>query len=267
LEEIAEKERKAISLTRYSDPNSLLGGFTRGGREQREKDAADEKMLKELGGLGPQELPQDLIKFLNDVGPVKRELDKSLTSSRIVSEIAKEGIDEQVFFDREDEKERERRRQRWRSRNLYGEGDGVPVAALPSSAQEEEMGEMGPSHESQREANLLLSDEEISALLRDSGEVMQGKNESDKELLHLVTRYISHPVIMVDTDEDRSLIGAYKENVADLKTMGLSLHVEPVVETQAKNVGAVSSSRGSSENIEAVVKDQSGNDKNVGIIQ
>jgi len=61
IQDVAEKKRQALSVSRYSDPSSLLGGFTRGlsnnvgdlgpnshhAHVSRERDARQEEFLKE----------------------------------------------------------------------------------------------------------------------------------------------------------------------------------------------------------------------------
>lgn len=59
--------------TRFTDPNAVEGGFTRGeGPQQNARDAAQQAFLRAQAGASPQELPDDLLQFLKDVGPLKK---------------------------------------------------------------------------------------------------------------------------------------------------------------------------------------------------
>eukprot|EP00569_Conticribra_weissflogii_P016800 CAMPEP_0171400000 /NCGR_PEP_ID=MMETSP0880-20121228/6987_1 /TAXON_ID=67004 /ORGANISM="Thalassiosira weissflogii, Strain CCMP1336" /LENGTH=362 /DNA_ID=CAMNT_0011914253 /DNA_START=19 /DNA_END=1107 /DNA_ORIENTATION=- len=48
---------------------------------------------------GPPEMPPDLIKFLNDAGPLKRSIDRELTSPKVYDMLVKENNDSQKNFD------------------------------------------------------------------------------------------------------------------------------------------------------------------------
>jgi hypothetical protein len=62
------------------------GGFFRGDglASQDIRDVGQEMYLKSRQKDAPQEMPDDLLKFIQDVGPVKQSIDKDMTSTRLL---------------------------------------------------------------------------------------------------------------------------------------------------------------------------------------
>eukprot|EP00555_Chaetoceros_dichaeta_P000696 CAMPEP_0198278576 /NCGR_PEP_ID=MMETSP1447-20131203/66452_1 /TAXON_ID=420782 /ORGANISM="Chaetoceros dichaeta, Strain CCMP1751" /LENGTH=326 /DNA_ID=CAMNT_0043973665 /DNA_START=193 /DNA_END=1170 /DNA_ORIENTATION=+ len=91
LDDIARKQSHARATgAKYTDPNAQEGGFKRDSwgegkgsgmaQESRQRDFLNE------GGDGenmPQEMPKDLLNFLNAAGPAERKVDKSMTSTKV----------------------------------------------------------------------------------------------------------------------------------------------------------------------------------------
>eukprot|EP00559_Dactyliosolen_fragilissimus_P003612 CAMPEP_0184862846 /NCGR_PEP_ID=MMETSP0580-20130426/8107_1 /TAXON_ID=1118495 /ORGANISM="Dactyliosolen fragilissimus" /LENGTH=290 /DNA_ID=CAMNT_0027360855 /DNA_START=63 /DNA_END=935 /DNA_ORIENTATION=- len=89
LSEIARKQNKARATgSKYSDPNALQGFKREGGA--LDKEYKQVKFLKETSSKDQNELPEDLIQFLNDAGPISKQLDKNLTSPKIYDSLRKE---------------------------------------------------------------------------------------------------------------------------------------------------------------------------------
>jgi hypothetical protein len=62
------------------------GGFLRGGGSAADdiRDVGQEMYLKSQQKNAPQEMPDDLLKFIQDVGPAKQSIDKERTSTRLL---------------------------------------------------------------------------------------------------------------------------------------------------------------------------------------
>lgn len=241
LQEIAEKERTALSTTRYSDPSSLIGGFTRGGaplsdatdgEKQRaavhmQKDKRQEDFLKRKNANTPDEMPEELLNFLNDMGPVKRSVDKSLTSSRILKKIDDEGEDN-VMKSMEEE-QRKKQRQLWSTHTVAltanipddDKNNNVEVNNKHASRLSADSGlksEHGPEEE--ETASYTYDEEELTNVLKKSLEGEKGENVDNIELQNALG-FLSFPVIMRDTDDE--LVGAWPNRVEDLKKIGLKI--------------------------------------------
>uniref|UniRef100_A0A7S2IBG6 Uncharacterized protein n=1 Tax=Helicotheca tamesis TaxID=374047 RepID=A0A7S2IBG6_9STRA len=94
--DIRSKQKRASQLSSpYTDANALEGGFKRGA-EKTVREVQQEEFLKGAAGgsggaaAGMQEMPEDLIKFLNEAGPVQRQVDKTQTSPRLYETLQKE---------------------------------------------------------------------------------------------------------------------------------------------------------------------------------
>jgi len=94
LDDIARKESRARAAgAKYSDPNALDTGFKRDGwvegkgegmaQESRQRDFLNDVNQGADGSNGPEEMPKDLLDFLNAAGPLERKVDKSMTSPKV----------------------------------------------------------------------------------------------------------------------------------------------------------------------------------------
>lgn len=246
IQEVAEKKRQALSVSRYSDPSSLLGGFTRGisdnsgdigpnsdhARMNREREARQEEFLKQKNVKTPNEMPDDLLKFINDMGPAQRTIDESRTSKRILKKGKEAGSVEGVVEDIEKE-QRNRRRQLWSTHSaantaMIPEGDDDNFSDIQS---QEEAFVSKEKTEDEKENEISYKEEQITELLKNILEQTNG-NESevirsleglnkDDSTFEKISSYISYPIIMKDTDDE--LVGVWSHKVADLKKMGLEL--------------------------------------------
>lgn len=246
MREVAEKERKALSMTRYSDPSSLIGGFTRGLeddnetsaaiRKNRERDARQEQFLKQQNADTPDEMPKDLLNFIHDMGPAKRTVDTTRTSKRILKKVQETGAEslEDVVQNMEQE-QRNRRRQLWSTHTAANtaeipEGDSSAQKLRNTKNQDSSSGSdkaMAASSKEEEEEMMIYKEEQITQLLQNilSGATKDAKDTKDIQIddktFQNISKYISYPVIMRDTDED--LVGAWPHKVNDLKRLGLTI--------------------------------------------
>ena len=243
LEDIAEKERKALSVTRFSDPSSLLGGFTRGqiptnatpemvkkAVDFQGKEAEQEEFIQSKYGDVPKEMPDDLLKFIHDLGPAQKTVDKSRTSKRILKK-AGESNDkslEEVVDDME-KLERKRRRQLWSTHTVANTVEIADDDAFKNNDS------MAIQREREIETNttfdkeeILYKEEEIIELLKNILPKQASKSSDTEENLsggqtnlNKIFKFISNPILMKDTDE--GLVGALPDNVKKLEMMGLKI--------------------------------------------
>ena len=82
LDDIKMKQMRASAAgQKYSDPNASEGGFQRDGWETTrfENEARQNQLMLEKREKAPLEMPQDLLDFLNDAGPLQRKVNKTNT--------------------------------------------------------------------------------------------------------------------------------------------------------------------------------------------
>jgi len=108
LDDIARKQSYARKTgAKYTDPNAQEGGFKRDSwgegkgegmaQETRQRDFLNEDSGGRGGsgaGGGNQEMPQDLLNFLNAAGPAERKVDKSMTSTKVYESLLEEDGEE-----------------------------------------------------------------------------------------------------------------------------------------------------------------------------
>jgi len=215
-----KKQQAAAASSKFSDPNALIGGFQRGTGKVRKGDIEQEKFLKSMKGDSPQEMPQDLIDFLNEMGPLKKEVDKTFTSRRIVEQIQKDGVGEEAFFEKEARERRlKQRRDRLYSKNLLAATGDSAVQDSPSSYGS--VSEAGEEKVAQK--NILLTDDQIAELLRKRRSTDEKNSVQDADdIIQQILENIDIPVIMVDTD--KGLVAAWKYNCLALQNLGLELY-------------------------------------------
>jgi len=174
-------------------------------------------------------MPDELLKFLNDMGPAQRSVDESRTSKRILKKGKETGNVDEVIEDLEKE-QRNRRRQLWATHTAAN------TAMIPedSSSIENMDGGSETKEECRNEKEddiLLYKEEQLSSLLKNILDVndtnKSGLDNLMKELkidnatLEKISCSISYPIIMKDTDDE--LVGAWQDKINDLKQMGLTI--------------------------------------------
>lgn len=259
-----EIQRKHIEAQRrgskFTDPNALLGGFTRGtGRREQEgtvggvapedwKEHEQEMFLRRQGQgdllddknegtiQGPPEMPEDLIKFLTDTGPIQRKIDKSQTSPRLYDSLVNE--EEERKAREVESKKRPRRREmpmmegvddvttsrttNFSMQTIEEEGDDPTALHLT----DEELYNMLVARKSGHcdpddgstdiaSAASLYLDRHFSSVV----DITEEQRKSNVTMLQNVLRYNGIPVLMKDTDG--SYVGAWDHKVSDLKMMKL----------------------------------------------
>ena len=233
----AKKAVEKHRPTTYSDPHAVHGGFTRGeGPYQDPRDLIQQEFLKQkAGGSGEyKEMPPDLIKFMKDVGPLKRkdqvekekQAEKEKWSRRNMPKHLRE---EEGQDKKEPHSQSDRRRESmplmervegfdtvrttsfsYKDDTLdpkdFGAGDVLDIYDLLSrkkrSSIEESMASFYKQHAQNREEN--WTEEE--------------KNRH-QEMLRNTLQYLELPVIMKDTDD--SYVGAWPDRVEELKQIKL----------------------------------------------
>lgn len=74
----------------YSDPNAVHGGFRRENAPRLPQEAAQEQFLRREQGDAPTEMPEDLLKFIND-NPLEKQVDRELTSPKVYDSLVEDG--------------------------------------------------------------------------------------------------------------------------------------------------------------------------------
>lgn len=221
-------KRQAIAKAKgqkYIDP-SAQDGFKRDtwGNQSVPQDMNQKHFLTEQQGVH-EEMPKDLIDFLNEMGPLERTLSKEMTSEKVYDSLLDE--DEQKRQRQQEARQRKRRRMPI-VENLQAEGgdemNGMTVERTTNFSQVIKETE---------EQTLRLSDEELFDLVHQLQEnkttidaylsqkfqndlLKNEKHQNDnRTLLEQIQRHNGIPILMLDTD--KSLIGAPKQNVEKLK--------------------------------------------------
>ena len=92
LDDMAKRQALAKSgkTGGYSDPNAVHGGFRRENAPALPQEAAQEEFLRSQqpagSAGGQQEMPEDLLKFLND-NPLEKTVDRDLTSPKVLDSL------------------------------------------------------------------------------------------------------------------------------------------------------------------------------------
>lgn len=92
LDDMAKRQALAKSgkTGGYSDPNAIHGGFRRENAPALPQEAAQEEFLRSQqpagSAGGQQEMPEDLLKFLND-NPLEKTVDRDLTSPKVLDSL------------------------------------------------------------------------------------------------------------------------------------------------------------------------------------
>lgn len=244
LKEIEMKKAMAVQQNHpYTDPNALLGGFRRGAEgspiSQIEVDQRDflESQHRQATGKNPSsssnEMPDDLIKFLNDLGPVTREVDSTLTSTRIMKEISKnsDGDDEnenneESYFTMEAKNQREIRRHRLHASRpqFYSaeeSDDTTTITTIKSN-------DRTTIHETEYKNELGLTQDEIKKILlksssdKNNDATANSVDANEKENIHRIIRqYIGMPEFMVE--ENKYVLAVWKDDVSKFEKLGAKL--------------------------------------------
>lgn len=216
LRRAVDKNAAAVSA-QYSDP-SAIAGFRRrlDGQDLKQQQFLQQK----AGGRPNQEMPPELLKFLNDVGPVrKRDSSKQLgdragreSTSTIDASRRKEPMPlaESVTGFETD-----------RTTSFSHKHDVVDPKEL--SVDVVGLYALLAQHDQYSvSSNVELVSDYYEQLIRGrNAEWTVSEQRSHKELLQNTIKYCSLPVIMKDTDDD--FIGTWQHRVEELERMKVSL--------------------------------------------
>jgi len=257
LDDIALRKAKAGN-SKYIDPSAVHGGFrrdtwTENELSQQERQQRDFLRLSNLNpgsswenGIGnenerenenPHEMPEDLIQFLNDAGPLERKVDKDLTSPRVYDALKEEEKREDL---RKDLQRKKRvmpmiENDGGNDRNVIHDEspmDGTTVSRTTNFS-------VTPAKKDKSEIRLddgalfqLLSrlqagevsaekfvkdqfKDDSSSIDGDESSFIQKRNDENVNIINNITAYTEIPILMQDTDG--SLVGASSEQVEQLR--------------------------------------------------
>jgi hypothetical protein len=204
---IAEKQKQAAGG--YTDPNAMDAGFTREMSAPIRQDIEQEAFLRSQHQTENQEMPEDLIKFLQDMGPVER---KTTTGPRI----RKHQLEEQQELAK-----RLEGRQKRDMPIMEDTGTQFTTTRTTNFSRREEEEDAFPRLKGRKLYQLLQGDNKETTV-----ESLVQKSDADKEekkvysdLLHNSLKYLQIPVIMKDTDD--TYVGVWPDKVEDMKKMKL----------------------------------------------
>jgi hypothetical protein len=211
---ILEKKRQAKGG--YTDPNAMDGGFQRGMGLSIRQDEEQEAFLKsQQRGRGNEELSPDLIKFLQDLGPIQR---KKTTGPRV----RKRQLEEQEHLEEQERKPLKDGRE-IRQMPIMQETTFMTARTTNFSRKTEEEDPFGLTG---RKLFQLLQDGNVACAAQ-----VETANEKEKQeysdLLYNSVKYLQVPIIMKDTDD--TYVGTWPESVADMKLAKLTVVPESQV--------------------------------------
>lgn len=239
ISDIARRQAAAKAKgQKYIDPNAELSGFKRDTWKSGEGlplEARQQEFLESQTDDSSQEMPKDLIDFLNDAGPLERVVDKDFTSEKVYDSLLEE---EEQRQQEQQSRQRTRRRMPIIEQMEGGHGDkdamdGTTVERTTNFSQ---------AVKEEKEDDIRMSDQELFDLAwklqnnettpdkyfldRFGGkqtEVLftEGEKKHNIDLLQSMKRHISIPLLMQDTD--LSLVGTTTENIETLKLMKLRM--------------------------------------------
>lgn len=221
------------SSQRAPQPDALTGFYR--GQVVSDRERSQEQFWRERQGGGPKEMPPELIKFMRDIGPLKKQEDLSQPTNKnqtlpSSSSVKKKKRAPRGFREEDAKEEAEGRsmgdsstRRRESMRLVEGiEGFETPRTTNFSTVQEQ----VDPN-----DVGVDLLD--IYSLLRGSknnGVVVnssldEAARRKQEELFRHTQEYLGLPVLLKDSDG--SYIGAWPEKVAQLKEEHKGMHELP----------------------------------------
>ncbi|KAL7538001.1 hypothetical protein ACHAXR_008210 [Thalassiosira sp. AJA248-18] len=234
----SQRTRTAAEAEWKRSPAASGGGEyspTRGHQHQADTDAAIAAAASSEGGgsaaATTPEMPPDLIKFLNDAGPLQRSVDKEMTSAKVYDSLL---ADEKA----EDEQAKQanvRVRRKMPIMSEYKDSandyDGTMTERSTNFSTKDRT--VGPTRLGVTRADLFRLSDEVKGLKVDSPEwkkrieteykemaKIAGKSKNFDQLQDLALfenslRYIGVPVSMIDTEGD--IIGTWHHKAEEMK--------------------------------------------------
>ena len=245
LDDIARKQAHARATNnKYTDP-SAIQGFKRDqwtDLESLPSERGQADFLSQQSSQAPQEMPDDLIKFLNDAGPLERKVDKELTSPKVYDSL----LEEEEVRKQQQDSNRQRRR---RMMPMMGEGDGnnTDVDVDVDSMSKEKLDGTTVSRttnfstvkKEEKETEIRLDDNQLfhllsklqTGMITPDAYVEENKNEAmtveqieeNVKILQDMLVNTSIPTLM--QDDDKSYVGAWhtEDRIENLKLMGVRM--------------------------------------------
>ena len=242
LDDIARKQAHARATNnKYTDP-SAMQGFKRDqwtDVESLPSERGQADFLSQQSSQAPQEMPDDLIKFLNDAGPLERKVDKELTSPKVYDSL----LEEEEVRKQQQDSNRQRRR---RMLPMMGEGEGNTDVDADSISKEKLDGttvsrttNFSTVKKEEKETEIRLDDDQMFQLLSKlqtgmitpDAYVEENKNEAmtveqieeNVKILQYMLENTSIPTLM--QDDDKSYVGAWhtEDRIEKLKLMGVRM--------------------------------------------
>jgi len=241
LDDIARKQAIARAKgQKYSDP-SAQQGFKREtwGENQGLPKEREQRDFLIMQDAAPKEMPEDLIKFLNDAGPLERKVDKNMTSSKVYESLQEE--DQQRRHDLENATQRKRRTMPMME---DGNPEGDKLVDKMDGMTVERTTNFSKAVKEERDTDLKFEDSGVFDLLdklktrhingneyineKFGEKVILSEEERNRNvtLLEDMVKYTGIPVLMNDTD--KSLVGVWTDKVESLKLLKLRLAPDDV---------------------------------------
>ena len=202
---ILEKRKQAAGG--YTDPNALDAGFTRGTGPPIRQDAEQEAFLKSQHPIENQEMPQDLIQFLQDMGPVERKVTKGPRLRK---------------HHQQEEQEELRQLEGRQKRDMPIMEDTRFMTSRTTNFSRRKEEEDAFARLTGRELYQLLQDGNKETNVESLVQMSNADNEEKKvytKLLQNTLKYLQIPVIMKDTDD--TYVGVWPDKVDDMTKMKL----------------------------------------------
>lgn len=258
--------RQAIAKAKgqkYIDP-SAQSGFRRdtwgdGEGLSSPKEVTQQQFLKKAHEGSFEEMPKDLVDFLNKAGPLEREVSQEMTSEKVYDSLLEE--EEQRRQQQQDARQRKRRRMpiientEDQSSSSFTDNDGMTVERttnFSTAVKEEKENEIRLSDEELYDLLMKVQKNEITVpdyLSQKFGKDYNTSNNNDDndtetedgneglKLLEHVQKYNEIPTLMQDAD--KSLIGAPQSNIETLKLGNIRMAPNLVQLTLLSNMNSI----------------------------
>lgn len=215
-------------------------------RERMQEDYLRQTQAQQ-GQTNNGEMTDDLLKFLNDMGPVEKKIDRKYTSKRILDKIDQSDESEEEIIRQMDLEQRRKRRELMfhnaRIRSEYNvDEDGKPNMILAeaeriSSMNNEKADKVQVEAEEEEDGIVRYTEYELRSLLYNLSKESNGKsNPTEKSVspdsdtnpngevsvedpVISISNYLSCPIIFKDDENDH--YGVWPEDVRNAKKLGM----------------------------------------------
>jgi len=232
LDDIARKQVQARKAgLKYTDPNAM-GGFKRDTWGEKGFEHKENKLPNNAGSESYKEMPEDLLKFLNDAGPLEKKVSKSMTSPKVFESLLEEEEEERQRKEAKNMRTRRRMPMIENEMNNDGGGGDDEMDNERMTTRTTSFSTAAPEVD---DKDLKLDEIELFQLLQTSPEaylkqkgldieapnVLEDQKQEELNLLENVCKYNGIPILMQDVD--KSMVGAWNYRVEDLKQQKISI--------------------------------------------